>query len=180
VITRASVGASHWCCQYGRLHASPAAGGYPGQGGSRDRRTWRQPGGENRPPQHDAGGEELPARPALELGETRARGDQYSLPENQGATAQRLAAQYQVSRQTIERDGTFAEAVDTLEEEVRTDLRLSMALQGDFECRAGGIKAVNLVPMLGQLRSGRGTLLRGPHLKQRLGPAARARRARRS
>jgi hypothetical protein len=39
-------------------------------------------------------------------------------PENQGKseTAQRLADQYQVSRDTIAKDGAFAEAVDTLEE----------------------------------------------------------------
>jgi hypothetical protein len=38
------------------------------------------------------------------------------LSEHQGETARRLADQYQVSRDTIEQDGAFAEAVDTLEE----------------------------------------------------------------
>jgi len=38
-------------------------------------------------------------------------------------TAERLAEQYQVSASTIEKDGAFAEAVDTLEQQVRKDLR---------------------------------------------------------
>jgi hypothetical protein len=48
------------------------------------------------------------------------------LPENQGETAERLADEYQVSRDTIEKDGQFAEAVDTLETEVRQDIRASV------------------------------------------------------
>jgi hypothetical protein len=46
-------------------------------------------------------------------------------PENQGksTTAERLAKTYQVSRDTIEKDAQFAEAIDTLEAEVKQDIR---------------------------------------------------------
>lgn len=40
-----------------------------------------------------------------------------------GETHKRLAAEYHVSPTTITRDGEFAEAVDTLEEQVRTEIR---------------------------------------------------------
>jgi hypothetical protein len=60
----------------------------------------------------------------LEKRQDGGHGDQKSAPENQGpTTAQRLGDQYGVSRDTIERDGAFAEAVDTLEQQVRQDLR---------------------------------------------------------
>jgi hypothetical protein len=38
-----------------------------------------------------------------------------------------------VAPATIERDGAFAEAIDTLEQEVRKDLRLAVALQGRLD-----------------------------------------------
>jgi len=46
-------------------------------------------------------------------------------PENQekSTTAQRLADEYRVGRDTIEKDGAFAEAVDTLEAEMKQNLR---------------------------------------------------------
>jgi hypothetical protein len=62
------------------------------------------------------------------------RGKQYNLektarhgepvPQNDGQhTAKRLALEDQVLLASIERDGAFAEATDTLEQEVREDLR---------------------------------------------------------
>jgi hypothetical protein len=47
--------------------------------------------------------------------------------EEKSTTADRLAAQYHVSRQTIEKDGAFAEAVDELEAQVRKDQRQASA-----------------------------------------------------
>jgi hypothetical protein len=66
------------------------------------------------------------------------RGKRYNLEKNQGnrtdltsgtscqkseTTAQKLATEYQVAEKTIRQDGHFAEAVDTLEEAVRHDIR---------------------------------------------------------
>jgi hypothetical protein len=49
-----------------------------------------------------------------------------SVPENQRqTTAERLANEYGVSRDTIEEDAQFSAAVDTLEEQARQDIRLS-------------------------------------------------------
>jgi hypothetical protein len=48
------------------------------------------------------------------------------LHQNDGETAQRLAQEYGVGQATIERDADFAEAVDTLEEQVRQDIRQAM------------------------------------------------------
>jgi hypothetical protein len=56
--------------------------------------------------------------------------------EEKPTTAQRLAERYQVSVPTIERDGDFAEAVDTLEQEVRRDLR-----QAELKCKSHEEKA---------------------------------------
>jgi hypothetical protein len=44
------------------------------------------------------------------------------LPQNEGETAERLATEYGVSPATIARDAEFAEATDTLEDEVRPEL----------------------------------------------------------
>jgi hypothetical protein len=63
-------------------------------------------------------------------------GDQKSNPENQGSTAQRLADEYQVSRDTIEKDAQFAEAVDTLEAQVRQDIRQSVLKRKSREDKA--------------------------------------------
>ena len=46
-------------------------------------------------------------------------------PQNEG-TAESLAGQYGVSRATIERDGQFAQAVDTLEEVALWRLKISI------------------------------------------------------
>jgi hypothetical protein len=43
--------------------------------------------------------------------------------DHQPPTAERLAEDYHVSPKTIRRDGEFAEAVDTLAEAIRPDLR---------------------------------------------------------
>jgi hypothetical protein len=139
--------------------------------------TWRRLGGENGRRNIDPEARSYLRGKRYQI-ERKREGRPGKLPENQevsGATRERLAGQYGVAPSTIDADAAFAEAVDTWEEEVRSDLRFAVALQGGFECRAGGIEAVNLVPMRGQWRSGRGTLLRGPHLKPRLDPAARAR-----
>jgi len=45
------------------------------------------------------------------------------LPHFEGETAERLASQYKVSRATIERDGAFAAAVDTLAANVGDEVR---------------------------------------------------------
>lgn len=58
--------------------------------------------------------------------EKKAEGRPGKLDQNEpvsGATSERLAEEYRVSPITIKRDGEFAAAVDTLEEQVRTDLR---------------------------------------------------------
>jgi hypothetical protein len=53
--------------------------------------------------------------------------NQYSevVPQSEGQpeTAERLAEEYGVSPKTIERDAAFADAVDTLEDQVRADIR---------------------------------------------------------
>jgi hypothetical protein len=60
-----------------------------------------------------------------------ARSDLTS-PQNEGKsqTAERLADEYKVSRATIERDATFASAIDTIADNVGEDARLEI-LSGD-------------------------------------------------
>jgi hypothetical protein len=56
----------------------------------------------------------------------KAAGRPGKLPHNEGVsgpTSKRLAAEYHVAPTTIERDGQFATAVDTLDAQVRADIR---------------------------------------------------------
>jgi hypothetical protein len=63
----------------------------------------------------------------LEKRQDGGHGDQKSVPHNEGPnTAERLAEEYHVAPATIERDGQFAEALDTLEAQVRPGIRKSV------------------------------------------------------
>jgi hypothetical protein len=59
----------------------------------------------------------------LEKRKDQGHGDQKSGDQNEPPIAQKLAEEYGVGPATIKRDAEFAEAVDTLEQEVRADLR---------------------------------------------------------
>jgi hypothetical protein len=84
----------------------------------------------------------------LEKRQDEGHGDQRSDRQNVGqTTAERLGEEYAVDPRTIERDGAFAEATDTLEQQVREDLRQA----GDFP-QNDGITAESLAAQPGALR----------------------------
>jgi ParB-like chromosome segregation protein Spo0J len=59
----------------------------------------------------------------LEKRQDGGHGDQKSDRQNDAPIAEKLGEEYHVAPRTIERDGAFADALDTLENQVRADLR---------------------------------------------------------
>jgi hypothetical protein len=108
------------------------------------------------------------------------RGKRYNLEKRQGertdltspenreksTTAQRLADHYQVSRDTIEKDRAFAEAVDTLEEQCLYTEQAGEGLELQNYCAEIKIRAERRAgELLAAMEEHPGQLKKGPQLQ---------------